>query len=74
MRVDGMRVQKQPGALSGRLVKQTQRFWQERADCAVSEEDAREAIRNVSALFDLLATWDQESQPIPIQSEDEEHH
>ena len=67
-----MRAQRQPGALSGRLVKQTQRFWQERAGCPVSEEDAREAIRNTSALFNLLAAWDQESQPIPTQSEDEE--
>ena len=74
LRVDGMRVQKQPGTLSGRLVKQTQRFWHERAGCPVSEEDAREAIRNTSALFDLLATWDQEFHPTPTQLEDQEHH
>ena len=55
-----MRTQRQPGAQSDSLVKQTQRFWQERAGCPSSEEDAREAVRNVSALFSLLAKWDQE--------------
>ena len=33
----------------------TQRFWEERTGEHVSDEDAREAIRNVSAFIDLLA-------------------
>jgi hypothetical protein len=44
------------------LVKNTCRFWQQRSGEYVSEEGAREAIRNVAALFDLLARWDAETQ------------
>ncbi len=59
--------------LSNDILESTQRFWQERAGCPVSEEDAREAIRNTSALFNLLTTWDQEFHPTPTQPEDQEH-
>jgi hypothetical protein len=36
----------------------TQRFWEERTGEHLSDEDAREAIRNVSAFIDLLASWE----------------
>ncbi|NLE95524.1 MAG: hypothetical protein GX600_07575 [Dehalococcoidia bacterium] len=45
------------------LVLTTQRFWGQRASTHVSREDAREAIRNVSAVFDLLAEWDRKHAP-----------
>jgi len=35
----------------------------ERTGDAVSHEDAREAIANVSAFFTLLAAWDRASEP-----------
>ncbi len=41
----------------------TRRYWQARTGRAVSAEDAREAVANVSAFFDLLATWDKASEP-----------
>jgi len=46
------------GGLSREAVAETQCFWQERTGEALSDEDAREAIRNVSAFFDLLHEWD----------------
>ena len=38
-------------------IPNTRRFWQERTGRPVSEEDAQEAVRNVTAFFDLLANW-----------------
>ena len=60
--------------LSQDVVKDTRRFWHERAGCPVSEEDAREVRRNVSAPFELLAEWDGDSQPPSMPQEDEEHY
>ena len=58
--------------ISSDFVEHTRHFWAERTGRQISDEDAREAIRNASALFSLLGEWDQECQPIPTQSEDEE--
>jgi hypothetical protein len=43
------------------VICDTQAFWSARIGRPVSEEDAREAIRNVTAFFDLLAEWDQQA-------------
>jgi len=48
---------KQQG-LSPKVVEETRVFWEGRAGEHVSEEDARESIRNVSSFFSLLAEWD----------------
>ena len=56
--------------ISSDFVEHTRGFWSGRTGEQVFSEDAREAIRNVSALFDLLATWDQEFHPTPTQLED----
>jgi len=47
-----------PQGLSQDVVEDTRRFWQARTGERVSDEDAREAVRNVTAFFDLLARWD----------------
>ena len=44
--------------LSADVVEQTRRFWTERTGEPVSEENAREAIRNIAGFFDLLASWE----------------
>lgn len=36
----------------------TRLFWRDRTGHVLSEEDAREAVANVSSFFSLLATWD----------------
>ncbi|MCE5239794.1 hypothetical protein LLH23_15105 [bacterium] len=51
--------------LSPEVVADTRRFWQERTGEAVSEEDAREIIRNLAGFFDLLHEWDQAAQGKP---------
>jgi hypothetical protein len=40
------------------IVSATQRFWADRTGNPVTPEDAREAIRNIAAYFDLLAEWE----------------
>ena len=45
------------------IIEGTQCFWHERTGDALSHEDAREAIANVSAFFNLLAAWDRASGP-----------
>ena len=45
------------------LITETQCFWHERTGDALSHEDGREAIANVSAFFALLAAWDRASGP-----------
>lgn len=42
------------------VVDRTRHFWAERTRMQISDEDAREAIRNASALFSLLGEWDQQ--------------
>ncbi|HJN16323.1 MAG TPA: hypothetical protein QGH10_12550 [Armatimonadota bacterium] len=39
------------------IVFTTQQFWEARTGSTVATEDAREAVRNVRAYFDLLASW-----------------
>jgi hypothetical protein len=39
------------------IISHTRRFWAERTGKPVSADDAAESIRNVSSLFDLLASW-----------------
>lgn len=53
-----MHTRREKSGLSGELAAETQRFWQARTGEHLSEEDAREAIRNIAAFFDLLARWD----------------
>ncbi len=48
--------------LSDELIETTRRFWEERTGEPVSEDDAREAVRNVGKLFDLLSRWDEAEQ------------
>ncbi|MCX6630817.1 MAG: hypothetical protein NTW28_24640, partial [Candidatus Solibacter sp.] len=47
----------QPGPPAA-AIEDTRRFWRERTGQRVSAEEAREAIGNVAALFDLLTRWD----------------
>lgn len=54
---------RQPGTADD-FLGTTQRFWGQRASTQVNREDAREAIRNVSAVFDLLAEWDRKHVPM----------
>ena len=44
--------------LSAAFLGETRRFWRERTGESVSEDDARQAIRNVASFLDLLASWD----------------
>ena len=46
--------------LSPEMTETTQRFWEKRTGEPVSEEDARETIRNVVGFFDLLDQWDRD--------------
>ncbi len=43
---------------SREILERTQRLWSERTGKAVSTEEAREAIHNVSVFFELVAEWD----------------
>ena len=57
------------------LEAETRRYWQERTGRAVSPEDAREAVANVSAFFDLLAAWESASEPAgQVVAEPESEH
>lgn len=47
--------------LPAAFLDDTRRFWQVRTGEHVSDQDAREAVGNVAALFDLLAGWDTRS-------------
>ncbi|MEN6640953.1 MAG: hypothetical protein ABFE08_00770 [Armatimonadia bacterium] len=58
--------------LSPDVVEQTRRFWEERTGKHVSEEDAREAIRNMSAFCDLLASWEKPTTATPTEATPEE--
>ena len=44
--------------LSPEVVAYTRRFWEEQTGQPVSDEDAREAIRNIAAFADLIAAWE----------------
>jgi hypothetical protein len=45
---------------SPEVIKETQRYWEEKAGVPVSETDAEEIITNMAGLLDLLARWDAE--------------
>ena len=47
--------------LSSEVVRETARFWEARTGQHVTDEDAREAIRNTASFFDLLASWDRDA-------------
>jgi len=38
-------------------IAETRRFWTKRTSEQVSDENAREAVRNVTGFFELLAQW-----------------
>ena len=57
-----------PG-LSADVVQETARFWEARTGQHVTDEDAREAIRNTASFFDLLASWDRDSNAPAIEDE-----
>jgi len=44
-----------------RLIEETLRIWQGRYAQKLNKEQGREIIENITALFDLLAHWDQAS-------------
>lgn len=58
--------------LSPEVVAYTRRFWEEQTGQPVSDEDAREAIRNISAFADLIASWEQTADAEPTEDETEE--
>lgn len=43
------------------LISRTIEVWQPYSDKPLTEEDAREIIRNISGFFDILASWDKKS-------------
>ncbi len=43
------------------LLKRTIEVWQPYSDEPLTEDDAREIIRNISGFFDTLASWDKKS-------------
>jgi len=45
-------------AISDEAIEATRDFWQKRTGKPISREDAREAISNITAFFDLLHEWD----------------
>ena len=49
---------------SSEAIAAAQHFWTDRTGEPVSEDDAREAIANTAALFDLLAAWEGAESPI----------
>ena len=54
-----------PGGGSGKIKKQflerTKEFWQARAQKALSDEDAREIIENITGFFKILMEWDEKA-------------
>jgi len=57
---------------SRRILEDTRSFWRGRTGAQVSEEDAREAVRNVTGFFELLARWDQAQDPELHKSSDDD--
>jgi hypothetical protein len=45
-------------AIKSDLIDQTIHLWRGRSEGAISREDAREMINNVSGFFEVLADWD----------------
>jgi hypothetical protein len=43
------------------LLEQTKQFWQARAQKALSDEDAREIIENMTRFFKILIEWDEKA-------------
>lgn len=59
-----------PG-LSREALDETRRYWQEQTGEALSDEDARQAISNLSAFLDLLAKWEgAQEEPRPTEAAD----
>lgn len=59
--------------LSPEVVAYTRRFWTEQTGQPVSDEDAREAIRNIAAFADLIADWERAAaEPMEEDTEDED--
>lgn len=40
------------------LLESTIAFWQSRAQCQLSREDARQISENITGFFSILARWD----------------
>lgn len=47
--------------LNDSFLKKTIEVWQPHSREKLTEDDAREIIRNISGLFDTLASWDKKS-------------
>ena len=61
----------EPG-LSAETISETRRVWAERTGEPLSPDDAAESIRNVAALFDLLAQWDTAEEDEPMRPGEEQ--
>lgn len=46
------------GGISQEVIDETRRFWEASTGEKLTDEDAREAIRNIIAFLDLLAEWE----------------
>jgi hypothetical protein len=57
------------GEPSDDAIEETRRFWEARTGQPVSEEDAREIIHNLAALFNLLDKWDRQTREAPSRGE-----
>ena len=43
------------------IIQRTRKFWQLHYEEELTEEDAREIIKNITGFFATLARWDQQS-------------
>ena len=48
---------------SQEAIDETRRFWEARTGKKLTDENAVEAIRNITAFSDLLAEWEREANP-----------
>jgi hypothetical protein len=44
--------------LSPNIIDETARFWSDRAKRAISQEDARQIVENITGFFSVLAEWE----------------
>ena len=56
---------KQLNAANDNLIDRTIETWQPRVDLALSHEDARQIVENVTGFFSILAEWSRAEIPVP---------
>ena len=61
---------KQLNAANDNLIDRTIETWQPRVDHALSHEDTRQIVENVTGFFSILAEWSQAEIPDPANDND----